>query len=61
MSASRPPISHSSGVLVSPLNGRSVDVTYVGHHIAYPRANHQRSLVEEFVAWLRVDLAAKLK
>jgi LysR family glycine cleavage system transcriptional activator len=47
-----------SGRLVAPLNGRSVDVTYVGHHIVYPRAKHQRRLVEEFVAWLRVELAA---
>jgi hypothetical protein len=40
------------------LNGRSVDVTYVGHHIVYPRAEHQHRLVEEFVAWMRVELAA---
>lgn len=46
-----------SGRLVAPLAGRSVDITYVGHHIVYPRAMHQRRLVEEFVAWLRAELS----
>lgn len=47
----------ASGRLVAPLTGRSVDITYVGHHIVYPRAMHQRRLVEEFVAWLRSELS----
>jgi LysR family transcriptional regulator, glycine cleavage system transcriptional activator len=45
------------GRLVIPLLGRSVDVTYVGHHIVYPRATHQRRLVREFVAWMRGEFA----
>jgi LysR family transcriptional regulator, glycine cleavage system transcriptional activator len=44
------------GRLVAPLARRSVDVTYVGHHIVYPRATHRRRLAQQFVGWLRSEL-----
>jgi LysR family transcriptional regulator, glycine cleavage system transcriptional activator len=44
------------GRLVAPLAGKSVDVTYVGHHIVYPRATHQRRLVQQFVEWVRAEM-----
>jgi LysR family transcriptional regulator, glycine cleavage system transcriptional activator len=47
----------ADGRLVAPLAGRSIDVTYVGHHIVYPPAMHRRRLVQEFVAWMRAEIA----
>jgi DNA-binding transcriptional LysR family regulator len=46
----------ASGRLVAPLLGCSTDVSYVGHHIVYPRATHQRRLVREFVEWVRAEI-----
>jgi DNA-binding transcriptional LysR family regulator len=44
------------GRLVAPLAGKSTDVTYIGHHIVYPRATPRRRLVQEFVGWVRSEI-----
>lgn len=43
--------------LVAPLAGRSVDVRYVGHHLAFPRAGRQRRALRTFVDWITSELA----
>lgn len=42
--------------LVAPLAKRSVDVSYVGHHLVYPRLIRQRQAVQVFVNWLVREL-----
>ena len=42
--------------LVAPLANRSVDVSYVGHHLVYPRVIRQRQAVQVFVNWLVREL-----
>jgi DNA-binding transcriptional LysR family regulator len=46
-----------NGRLVAPLAGRSVDITYVGHHLVYPRETRQGSLLKTFADWLLDELA----
>lgn len=46
----------ASGRLVAPLAGQSVDVTYVGHHLVYPRETRQSSLLRTFADWLIGEL-----
>ena len=43
--------------LVAPLAGRSVDVRYVGHHLAFPRASRQRRAVRAFADWITHELS----
>jgi LysR family glycine cleavage system transcriptional activator len=47
----------ASGKLVAALEGRSVDVRYVGHFLAFPRASRQRRAVTAFVEWITSELA----
>jgi LysR family glycine cleavage system transcriptional activator len=47
----------ASGKLVAALEGRSVDVRYVGHFLAFPRASRQRRAVTAFVEWITAELA----
>lgn len=42
----------AAGRLVAPLKGQSVDVTYVGHHLVYPRDSRQSALLKLFATWL---------
>lgn len=46
----------ANGRLVAPLAGRSVDITYVGHHLVYPRETRQGSLLKTFADWLLAEL-----
>lgn len=41
-----------SGRLVAPLSGKSKDITYVGHHLVYPRETRQGNLLNLFTQWL---------
>jgi DNA-binding transcriptional LysR family regulator len=45
------------GKLVAPLAGRAKDVTYIGHHLVFPRFPRQRQLVQLFARWLGRELA----
>ncbi|WP_284179774.1 LysR substrate-binding domain-containing protein [Rhabdaerophilum sp. SD176] len=47
----------ASGRLVAPLAGKSVDITYVGHTLVYPRETRQGSLLKIFSGWLATELA----
>jgi LysR family transcriptional regulator, glycine cleavage system transcriptional activator len=47
----------ATGKLVAALEGRSVDVRYVGHFLAFPRASRQRRAVTAFVEWITAELA----
>jgi len=49
----------SAGRLVAPLAGASVDITYTGHHLVYPRETRQGSLVRTFSDWLVATLASE--
>lgn len=49
----------SAGRLVAPLAGLSVDITYTGHHLVYPRETRQGSLVRTFASWVIAALAAE--
>jgi LysR family transcriptional regulator, glycine cleavage system transcriptional activator len=42
----------ATGKLVAPLEGRSVDVCYVGHYLAFPRVSRQRRAVRAFAEWI---------
>jgi LysR family glycine cleavage system transcriptional activator len=46
----------ATGKLVAPLEGRSVDVRYVGHHLVFPRASRQRRAVRAFAEWIMSEL-----
>jgi len=46
----------ATGKLVAPLEGRSVDVCYVGNHLVFPRANRQRRAVRTFAEWITSQL-----
>jgi LysR family glycine cleavage system transcriptional activator len=46
----------ATGKLVAPLEGRSVDVCYVGHHLVFPRASRQRRAVRTFAEWIMSEL-----
>ena len=46
------------GKLVAPLEGRSVDVCYVGHYLVFPRASRQRRAVRAFAEWITSELSA---
>ena len=48
----------ATGKLVAPLEDRSVDVCYVGHYLAFPRASRQRPAVRAFVEWITSELSA---
>jgi LysR family glycine cleavage system transcriptional activator len=48
----------ATGKLVAPLEGRSVDVCYVGHYLAFPRASRQRRAVRAFAEWITSELSA---
>jgi DNA-binding transcriptional LysR family regulator len=48
----------ATGKLVAPLEGRSVDVRYVGHYLAFPRASRQRRAVRAFAKWITSELSA---
>jgi DNA-binding transcriptional LysR family regulator len=47
----------ATGKLVAPLEGRSVDVRYVGHYLAFPRASRQRRAVRAFAGWITSELS----
>lgn len=44
------------GLLVAPLAGIARDVTYIGHHLVYPRTLRQRYTVRVFATWLLTQL-----
>ena len=46
-----------AGRLVAPLAGRAVDISYVGHHLLFPRAGRQRRSVRAFADWVMHELA----
>ena len=48
----------ATGKLVAPLEGRSVDVRYVGHYLVFPRASRQRRAVRAFAEWITSELSA---
>jgi DNA-binding transcriptional LysR family regulator len=47
--------------LVAPLAGRAKDVSYVGHHLVFPRFPRQRELVHLFARWLVRELGLGLE
>ena len=47
----------ATGKLVAPLEGRSVDVCYVGHYLVFPRASRQRRAVSAFAEWITSELS----
>ena len=46
-----------AGKLIAPLAGRSVDIRYVGHHLAFPRSSKQRHPVRAFADWIIAELS----
>jgi len=48
----------AAGRLVAPLAGKSVDITYAGHHLVYPRETRRGTLLATFNAWLTETLEA---
>src|SRR6478736_5276894 len=48
----------ATGKLVAPLEGRSVDVCYVGHYLVFPRASRRRRAVCAFAEWITSQLSA---
>jgi DNA-binding transcriptional LysR family regulator len=46
----------ASGRLVAPLAGRSRSIRYVGHHLVFPQALHQRRALRLFTNWLLREL-----
>lgn len=40
------------GALVQPLAGRSREIEYVGHYLAYPRRRHHHEAFDTFKGWL---------
>jgi DNA-binding transcriptional LysR family regulator len=40
------------GALVRPLAGRSREVEYVGHYLAYPRRRYHHDAFDTFKGWL---------
>lgn len=49
----------ASGRLVAPLAGISTDITYIGHHLVYPRETRQGRLLKIFSEWLTHELTPK--
>jgi DNA-binding transcriptional LysR family regulator len=47
----------ATGKLVAALEGRSVDVCYVGHYLVFPRASRQRRAVCAFAEWITSELS----
>jgi DNA-binding transcriptional LysR family regulator len=47
----------ATGKLVAPLEGRSVDVCYVGHYLVFPRGSRQRRAVCAFTEWITSELS----
>lgn len=45
-----------SGLLVRPLAGRARDITYVGHHLVFPRLASRRQTIRALVRWLVAEL-----
>ncbi len=48
----------ASGRLVAPLAGVSVDITYVGHHLVYPRETRHGGVLKTFSDWLVREMGA---
>lgn len=48
-----------SGRLVAPLAGRSVDITYTGHHLVYPRETRRAPLLATLSGWLMAELGSQ--
>ncbi|WP_407048904.1 LysR substrate-binding domain-containing protein [Methyloraptor flagellatus] len=46
----------ADGRLVAPLRGRSEDVRYIGHYLAFPKGNRQRRVVRAFTDWIQHEL-----
>jgi DNA-binding transcriptional LysR family regulator len=46
-----------SGVLVAPLAGSATDISYMAHHLTFPRVSKQRKAVRAFADWLIAELA----
>ncbi|MCA3648522.1 MAG: LysR family transcriptional regulator [Methylobacterium sp.] len=47
----------SGGKLVAPLASASVNITYVGHHLVYPRETRQGGILRMFSDWLVKEIA----
>jgi LysR family glycine cleavage system transcriptional activator len=47
----------AAGKLVRPLEGKAVDVRYVGHHLVFPDAAAESYAVRVFAQWLAQELA----
>lgn len=46
----------SQGKLVAPLNGKSLDIRYVGHTIVMPATHARHALLRAFANWILVEL-----
>jgi LysR family glycine cleavage system transcriptional activator len=46
----------ASGRLVAPLASRSESIRYVGHHLVFPKAPHQRRTLRLFIEWMTREL-----
>lgn len=46
----------ANGTLVRPLAGRTREVEYVGHYLAYPRRRHYHEAFEVFKEWLLTQM-----
>jgi LysR family transcriptional regulator, glycine cleavage system transcriptional activator len=46
----------SDGRLVAPLSGVAKDVSYIGHHLSFPKSGSKRRLVRRFANWLLVEI-----
>jgi DNA-binding transcriptional LysR family regulator len=49
----------ASGRLVMPLDGKSIPIRYVGHHLVFPRYVRQRHSLRAFAEWLLAQLRVK--
>lgn len=49
----------AAGRLVAPLAGRSADLTYVGHHLVFPRETRHRRVVRSFIEWLHSEVSGR--
>jgi LysR family transcriptional regulator, glycine cleavage system transcriptional activator len=50
-----------NGRLVAPLLGQSKDITYVGHHLVYPRETRHGNLLNVFKLWLIQNMQERNK
>ncbi len=50
----------ASGRLVAPLATRSESIRYVGHHLVFPKALHQRKTLRLFIQWMTRELKLDL-